>query len=251
MIPRSSEIVNQHRGRRPWNPRVNGTRLSKSERDIILSAPPGPPTYRVGVAAVASHFSARASRVGRWQCTGGLAPDTPYVCLRSPGEFCCTRRQSSDIGSRNYSHWYSAIVPGTWPIAGFFFLLIYLFSIKVNGRRRGGGRRDFLPHCRHLSISETSREHVEGSAASLSRVASSDIINFSLLDNSSDKSPKRECLVDKPRRFPDCHRANRNGTSQLDIYICTRRNYNRNVVILITYDLDSLHFFKWKLLAAE
>lgn len=39
-----------------------------------------------------SYFSVCASRVGRWQCTGGLAPDTPYaVTLSQPrGILLCT-----------------------------------------------------------------------------------------------------------------------------------------------------------------
>lgn len=77
---------------------ANGTRLS--------TPPSFPPRSRSEGAIVAgksrrrssslslplSYFSMCASRVGRWQCTGGLAPDTPYaVTLSQPrGILLCT-----------------------------------------------------------------------------------------------------------------------------------------------------------------
>lgn len=73
----------------------------KTNADIILSTPPVPPVYR----AVASDFSARIARV--WEDDNAPVASRPIrltygYALR--GEFCCTRRQSFDNGSRNYSH---------------------------------------------------------------------------------------------------------------------------------------------------
>jgi len=77
---------------RPWN--RSGKRNRVIEKQTIFFAgrriAPRPPRAR--------HFSVRiAARVGRWQCTGGLAPDTPYTRLHSPREFCCTRRASDRV----------------------------------------------------------------------------------------------------------------------------------------------------------
>lgn len=165
--------------------------------------------YRVGVAAVASHFSARAS-LACGKMTMHRWPRARYalrmltlaggILLHASPIRPTSIRVTILIDIQRLS-----LVHDQLP---FLFLLIYLFSIKVNGRERG--RTFYRIVDTYLSARQDMYVHTERSAVSLSRVASSDIINFSLLDNSSDKSPKQEYLVDKSRHFPDCRRANKN-----------------------------------------
>lgn len=75
---------------------ANGTRLSTAPSFPPLEERGGDRSRKVTppqlVSLSPSRISPCASRVGRWQCTGGLAPDTPYaVTLSQPrGILLCT-----------------------------------------------------------------------------------------------------------------------------------------------------------------
>lgn len=106
----------------------------KANANIILSTPPVPLVPTVYRVVVVLHYSVHRTRVGRWQCTDGLAPDTSYVWLRSPRGFCCTRRPTSDRVTILIDIPRLSLEHDQLP---FLFLLIYLFSIKENNRERG------------------------------------------------------------------------------------------------------------------
>lgn len=115
---------------------ANGTRLSTApsfppleERGGDRSRKVTPPQF-VSLSLSPSRISPCASRVGRWQCTGGLAPDTPYaVTLSQPrGILLCTSACNSRtivpslfsplLFSRlRFAHWYSNIFQRDHPIS--------------------------------------------------------------------------------------------------------------------------------------
>lgn len=83
-----------YRGGWPWI--LNGTEPGYRKTNANIFFPPHLDENCIGTSRCncLAFLRAHRTRVGRWQCTGGLAPDTPYVWLRSPGEFSCTRRRS-------------------------------------------------------------------------------------------------------------------------------------------------------------